>query len=79
MKSTFDWRAFQLAWRMGYSIALPLVALALGGRIVDKRFNTSPLFLLIGIIFSIIISLVWLVRIVSPLIRDAARDDKTKH
>jgi F0F1-type ATP synthase assembly protein I len=50
------WSALSLAWQLGYTIAIPLVVLALTGRILDKRFNTSPWLLLVGIFLSIIIS-----------------------
>jgi len=50
------WSALSLAWGLGYTIAIPLIALALFGRILDKRFNTSPWLLLAGIFLSIIIS-----------------------
>jgi F0F1-type ATP synthase assembly protein I len=49
-------QAFGLAWEMGYTMAIPLVILALAGQLVDKHYQTSPLFLLIGIIISIIVS-----------------------
>ncbi len=49
-------RPLALAWELGYTIAIPLVALALGGRFLDKSFDTSPIFLLIGIFVSIFIS-----------------------
>lgn len=49
-------QAFGLAWQFGYTMAIPLVLFALGGRLLDKHFNTSPLFLLIGIIISIAVS-----------------------
>ncbi len=49
-------QAFSLAWQFGYTMAIPLVVLALGGRLLDKYLNTSPLFILIGIVISIIIS-----------------------
>ncbi|MBU2566589.1 AtpZ/AtpI family protein [Patescibacteria group bacterium] len=50
------WQALSFAWEMGYSIAIPLVLLALGGRLLDKYLDTSPIFLLIGIVLSIIAS-----------------------
>ncbi|MBI2098795.1 AtpZ/AtpI family protein [Candidatus Uhrbacteria bacterium] len=50
------WSALALAWQLGYTIAVPIVVLGLLGRILDKRFGTSPLFLLLGILISIIIS-----------------------
>ncbi len=54
-KSIF-WQAVSLAFQLGYTITIPLVILALVGRFLDKRFNSSPLFLLIGIVLSMIIS-----------------------
>lgn len=50
------WSVLSLAWQLGYTIAAPLVVLALLGRLLDKRFGTSPWFLLAGIILSIILS-----------------------
>ena len=50
------WSALSLAWQLGYSIAIPLVVLALGGRILDKKFGTSPWLLLSGVILSLFIS-----------------------
>ena len=49
-------QAFGLAWEMGYTMAIPLVVLALAGRLLDKHYQTSPTFLLIGIAISIIVS-----------------------
>lgn len=57
-----------LAWRMGYTIALPLVAFALGGRLLDKTFTTSPFFLLAGILVSIILSTIGIYRITMPVL-----------
>ena len=48
--------AFGFAWEMGYTMTIPLVALALGGRFLDKYLNSSPAFLLIGIFLSVIVS-----------------------
>lgn len=55
-KSEKPWSAVSLAWELGYSIAVPLVGLALVGRFLDKKFESSPWFLLIGILISITIS-----------------------
>lgn len=49
-------QAFGLAWEMGYTMAIPLVVLALAGQLLDKHYQTSPLFLLIGVIVSIAVS-----------------------
>ena len=55
-KNQSSWSAYSLAWELGYSIAVPLVALALGGRLLDKKLGTTPWLLIVGILFSIIIS-----------------------
>lgn len=54
--SVSSFSALNFAWELGYIIALPLVIFALGGRFLDKYFNSSPLFLIAGLIFSFIIS-----------------------
>lgn len=48
--------AWQLAWELGYTIAIPIVVLALVGRWADKAWGTSPWMLLAGVVVSIIIS-----------------------
>lgn len=50
------WEALNLAWELGYLIAIPIVLLGFGGAFLDKKVDTSPLFLLVGIGLSIIIS-----------------------
>lgn len=45
-----------LAFELGYLIALPIVILGFGGAWLDKKLDTSPLFLLVGMMLSIIIS-----------------------
>lgn len=50
------WSALSLAWQLGYTIAIPLVVLALVGRFLDKRFGTSPWLLLVGVLSSLIVS-----------------------
>lgn len=59
-KTDKSFSAIGLAWELGYTIAVPLVVLALGGRFLDKKFGTSPFLILFGILLSIGISS-WLV------------------
>lgn len=54
-KSVF-WQAVGLAFKFGYTITIPLVALVLAGRFLDKKFDSSPLLLLTGIVLSLIVS-----------------------
>lgn len=55
------WQALSYAWQFGYTIAVPLVALALLGRFLDRWLNTSPWLLLAGILLSMMISTIALV------------------
>lgn len=50
------WSALSLAWQLGYSIAIPIVVFALGGRLLDKKFGTSPWLLLSGVMLSLFLS-----------------------
>jgi F0F1-type ATP synthase assembly protein I len=59
-KKDKSFSALGLAWNLGYTIAVPIVVLALAGRYLDKKLGTSPWLLLIGILFSIALSS-WLV------------------
>lgn len=51
-----SWSALGFAWQLGYSIVVPIVVFALAGRLLDKKLDTSPWFLLGGILISIIVS-----------------------
>ncbi|MEK7211138.1 MAG: AtpZ/AtpI family protein [Patescibacteria group bacterium] len=68
-KNEPDWSALSLAWNLGYTIAIPIIALALGGRLLDRKFDTSPLFLLLGVLLSIVISTLEVYRKVKKIIK----------
>jgi hypothetical protein len=38
----------ELAWSIGWIVAVPAVLFGLGGAYLDRSFGTSPLFILIG-------------------------------
>ncbi len=50
------WLALDIAYELGYLIALPIVVLGFGGAFLDKKFGTSPIFILSGIVLSFIIT-----------------------
>ena len=52
------------ALRLGVAIVVPLVILLLAGRTLDIRFDTTPLFLIVGLVLSFVVSIVTLVKIV---------------
>lgn len=55
MKDTV-WGALNLVFELGYMIAIPIVVLGFGGALLDKKYDTSPLFILIGIVIAVLIS-----------------------
>lgn len=55
-KTDSSWSALSLVWELGYLVSLPIIIFAFAGRFLDKKFDTSPWLLLIGILMSIIIS-----------------------
>lgn len=55
MKSPI-WSALNLAFELGYLIAIPIAVLGFGGALLDKKFGTSPLFILIGVALAATVS-----------------------
>ena len=53
-KNTFS--VLGIAWELGYIIAIPLVVLTIGGKILDEKLGTSPLLLLVGVVLAIVLS-----------------------
>lgn len=64
------WQLVSLATEMGFIIALPLVALALGGKWLDNRMhNSTPWFTLLGVVLAITSTTVWLTKRLKELIK----------
>jgi len=57
-----------LALELGFMIALPIVGLALLGRLAANYFNTSPILLLVGVILSMFISIALIYRKVKKVL-----------
>jgi F0F1-type ATP synthase assembly protein I len=55
-KNDKSFSAVGLAWELGYTIAVPIVVLALLGRYLDKKLGSSPWLLLLGILVSVAVS-----------------------
>lgn len=59
----FDrWGMVNLAFDMGFVIALPLVAFGLLGKYLDARFGTDPWLTITGILIAIISTTIWLTK-----------------
>ncbi len=71
-------QALSLAWQMGYLLAIPLIVLALSGRLLDKRWDTSPLFLLIGIGISIAASSILVAKKAMEIISEVSKNSSEK-
>ncbi len=72
------WFALSLAWQLGYSIAIPLVVLALIGRLLDKKFGTSPWLLLAGVLLSLIISTFAVYRKTIKILSESEKENRKK-
>ena len=68
MKEKNTWNLVGIAWNLGYMIAVPLVGLAFGGRLIDRIFGSTPLFFLLGMLVAIILSTILVYRKISVLI-----------
>lgn len=75
------WFALALVWQLGYTIAIPVVVFALLGRFLDKKLDTSPLLLLVGIFASITVSSIGVYRKTIKILDETVKtkeDDKEK-
>lgn len=62
------------AWELGYSIALPLAAFALAGRYADRQWETSPVFLLLGMGCAVAISAYSVYRKVKRVLENISKE-----
>ncbi|MBI4050247.1 MAG: AtpZ/AtpI family protein [Candidatus Doudnabacteria bacterium] len=51
-----------IAFELGFIIALPVVIFGLGGKWLDAKMGTAPMFTLIGILTAIVSTSVWIYR-----------------
>lgn len=63
-----------LAGQLGYTIAIPLVILALAGRFLDKKLGSSPICLLGGVLLSLVITSVWAYKKSAEIMKETMED-----
>ena len=68
-----------LASQIGFSIAIPLVILALTGRFLDRRFDSSPWFFLASLLLSFLVSAVIMYRHVRRILKLFSNMDHDAH
>ena len=73
-----NFNAWQLAWELGYTIAVPIVALALVGRWADRQLETSPWLLLAGVVMSVTISSALVYRKIAPILKSQITNPKSQ-
>lgn len=61
-KTTVWLFAVGLIGQLGFMIAVPIAVFALGGSMLDKKMQTSPLFLLGGVLLASIITALWIAK-----------------
>ncbi len=70
-----DFSALRLSFQMGYTIVIPLVIFTVAGVFLDRYFKTSPLFLFIGLIISIVASTIGVYKTVLPFLEVSKKPD----
>ena len=70
------WKLVSFALELGFLITIPLLMFALFGRFLDATLKSSPLFFLLAVILSILISSIIVVKKVSVLIGETERDER---
>jgi len=48
------WTAYELALNLGFMIVIPILVFGIGGVFLDKKFDTFPIFVLIGFFLSMV-------------------------
>lgn len=51
-----------IAFELGFIIALPVVAFGFGGKWLDGKMGTEPMFTLIGVLTAIVSTTIWMYR-----------------
>jgi F0F1-type ATP synthase assembly protein I len=73
--------AFALGTEMGFMIAIPLVVFVAGGVFLDKKLGTLPLFLIIGILLNLAVTIVGTKKLILPFLekRSQNKTDNNKN
>ncbi|MDO8559825.1 MAG: AtpZ/AtpI family protein [bacterium] len=72
------WVALGFAWRLGYSIAVPLVILLALGRSLDRRLGTEPWLLISGLVLSFILTNILMFREAVRVLQQTEAADRAK-
>jgi F0F1-type ATP synthase assembly protein I len=74
-KSNFKiFYALSFAWQLGFLIVIPIGGFIFLGSLLDRIFNTQPMFLIIGLLAGLIITVYEIYHLLIPLIKDKEDD-----
>ncbi len=68
------WLGLNFAWELGYTIAIPAVLFGLGGAYIDRSLGTSPLLVIVGLMFAFALSLVGITRKIRVILDKIPKD-----
>lgn len=69
--------ALGFAWQLGYTIVMPLLIFGIGGRALDRYFDTSPIMFLVGLVISVLVTVAWMTVRLSVFTKDISDSDET--
>ena len=61
--------ALSFAWQLGFLIIAPIGGFLLLGFWLDKKFNSSPFILIVGVILGVVITFYEIYHLLVPLIK----------
>ncbi len=64
-----------IAWQLGFLISIPIAGFLFLGLLGDKFFKTYPLFLILGLVVGIIITVYEVYHLLIPIIKDKEEND----
>ncbi len=69
-KNENPWKAFAVVSAIGIELAVLLLVGIWLGKKIDLIYNTSPMFLVAGIIFGLILGILSIVKLIKPFLGD---------
>ena len=70
------WMTLSVVGNMGLAIAVPIVIFSLLGRFLDNKYQTSPWFLLTGMIVALVVTSIILGSKIMKLLKEVEAENK---
>ena len=69
--------AVSLGLELGFLIAVPLVIFLLLGVFLDRKFGTMPLFLMIGLLLNVVVTVTGVKNLLLPFLEKRSQNNKS--